>query len=151
MVWRLRRRSAPILVTLMTVALVGAACDSGDGEVDVTLQEFSIVLGSESASAGDVTFNITNDGPNDPHEFVVFRTDLAPDALPTSEDGSVDEAGEGLTLIDEVEDIPVGESPTLTVSLDAGSYVLICNIVEEEEGELESHYQEGMRVGFTAE
>ena len=151
MVWRLRRRSAPILVTLMAVALVGAACDSGDGEVDVTLQEFSIVLGSESASAGDVTFNITNDGPNDPHEFVVFRTDLAPDALPTSEDGSVDEAGEGLTLIDEVEDIPVGETPTLTVSLDAGSYVLICNIVEEEEGELESHYQEGMRVGFTAE
>jgi hypothetical protein len=48
----------------------------------VTLQEFAIVLGSDSASAGEVTFNVTNEGPNDPHEFMVFRTDLAPDALP---------------------------------------------------------------------
>jgi hypothetical protein len=145
-------RSAATLVTLLSaVALVAASCDSDGGEVDVTLQEFAVVLGSESAPAGDVTFNVTNEGPNDPHEFVVFRTDLAPDALPTTQDGSVDEEGEGITLIDEIEDIAVGDAPTLTVSLDAGSYVLICNIVEEEDGELESHYQEGMRVGFSAE
>ena len=152
MVWhRQRRRTALLTSSLMVVAFLGAACDSGDSEVDVTLQEFSVVLGSGSASAGEVTFNVTNEGPNDPHEFVVFRTDLAPDALPTSEDGSVDEQGDGVTLIDEIEDIAVGDSPTLTVSLDAGSYVFICNIVEEEEGTLESHYQEGMRVGFTVE
>ena len=152
MVWhRQRRRTALLTSSILVVAFLGAACDSGDGEVEVTLQEFSVVLGSGSASAGEVTFNVTNEGPNDPHEFVVFRTDLAPDALPTSEDGSVDEEGEGVTLIDEIEDIAVGDSPTLTVSLDAGSYVFICNIVEEEEGALESHYQEGMRVGFTVE
>ena len=151
MVWHRRRRSTATLTSsLVVVALLGA-CDSDGGEVQVTLQEFSVVLGSESASAGDVTFNVTNEGPNDPHEFVVFRTDLAPDALPTNEDGSVDEEGEGVTLIDEIEDIAVGDAPTLTVSLDAGNYVFICNIVEEEEGALESHYQEGMRVGFTAE
>ena len=42
------------------------------------------------------------------------------------------------------EELAVGDAATLTVSLDAGSYALICNLVEEE-GELGSHYQEGLR------
>jgi hypothetical protein len=29
--------------------------------------------------------------------------------------------------------------------------VLICNIAEVENGELESHYQEGMRTAFTVQ
>jgi hypothetical protein len=38
------------------------------------------------------------------------------------------------------------------VDLESGSYVLICNIVEKEEGgEVESHYQNGMRTEFTVE
>jgi hypothetical protein len=52
-----------------------------------------------------------------------------------------------MEVIDEIEDIPVGESQDLTVSLDAGSYVLICNIVES--GEV--HYAMGMRTAFTVE
>ena len=53
----------------------------------MTLQEFAVIPASASAPAGDVTFNATNEGPDDVHEFVVFQTDLAPDALPTNEDG----------------------------------------------------------------
>ena len=117
----------------------------------MTLQEFAVLPAQESAPAGDVTFAVTNDGPEDTHEFVVFKTDLAPDALPTASDGSVDEEGEGVELVDEIEDIAVGDTPTLTVSLDAGSYVLICNIVEEEGDETIVHYQQGMRTGFTVE
>ena len=49
--------------------------------------------------------------------------------------------------IDEIEDIPVGESQDVTVTLDAESYALICNIVES--GEV--HYAMGMRTGFTVE
>ncbi len=64
-----------------------------------------------------------------------------------AEDGSVDEEGEGIELIDEIEDIPVGESQDVTAPLDAGSYVLICNIVES--GEV--HYTLGMRTAFTVE
>jgi hypothetical protein len=44
------------------------------------------------------------------HQFVVIRTDLAPDALPTDENGVVEEEGEGTEVIDEIEDIPVGET-----------------------------------------
>ena len=153
----LRRRSAATLAVVAALALVATGCNSdeggsgggGDGTVAVTLQEFSVNPAPASAPAGSVTFDVTNEGPNDVHEFVVFRTDLAPDALPTGADGSVDEAGEGLTLIDEIEDIAVGDAPTLTVNLDAGNYVLICNIYDATEDE--AHYQEGMFVGFTVE
>lgn len=53
--------------------------------------------------------------------------------------------------MDEVEEIPSGESRELAVDLATGSYVLICNIVEEEDGETESHYQEGIGAEFTVE
>jgi uncharacterized cupredoxin-like copper-binding protein len=43
----------------------------------------------------------------------------------------------------------VGETETLTVELEAGNYVFICNVFDEEENE--SHYQEGMRSSFTVE
>jgi uncharacterized cupredoxin-like copper-binding protein len=146
-----RRRSALCLATVAALGLVAAGCssDDGGGTVEVTLQEFAVIPAPGSISSGEVSFEVTNEGPDDVHEFVVFKTDLAPDALPTVEDGSVDEEGEGLELIDEIEDMAVGDSETLTVSLDAGSYALICNIYDEDEQE--SHYQEGMRVAFTVE
>jgi uncharacterized cupredoxin-like copper-binding protein len=126
-----------------------ASLDASDGAttVNITLQEFSVIADTATAPAGDVTFHVTNDGPEDIHEFVIFKTDLAPESLPTAEDGSVDEAGEGVELIDEIEDIPVGESQDVTVTLQAGSHVLICNIVESDE----VHYAMGMRTGFTVE
>ena len=119
--------------------------------VDVTVQEFAVLPAQDEVPAGDVTFSVTNDGPEDTHEFVVFKTDLAPDALPTASDGSVDEEGEGVELVDEIEDIAVGDSPELTVSLEAGSYVLISNIVEDEGDETIVHHQQGMRTAFTVE
>jgi uncharacterized cupredoxin-like copper-binding protein len=158
------KRLLPFLLTLAAIAALAfaAACEDddnggGDGDgalpssIDIGLQEWAVVPGADTAAAGDVTFNITNNGPDDPHEFVVVRTDLAPDALPTVEDGSVDEAGEGVVVVDEVEEIEVGAEAELTVNLEAGSYVLLCNIVEEEEGTLESHYQQGMRTAFGVE
>jgi uncharacterized cupredoxin-like copper-binding protein len=154
-----RRRGA---ISVAAVAMLGlGACSDDDGEgstgaaggeagtVDVTLQEFAVIPSSSSAPAGDVTFNVTNEGPDDVHEFVVFRSDLAPDALPTAEDGSVDETGEGVELQDEIEDIAVGDTQSVTIDLAAGDYVLICNIYDE--AEQEAHYQEGMRVAFTVE
>lgn len=156
-----RRRGAISVAAVAMLGLVAVACSDDDGggstgasgggasTVDVTLQEFAVIPASSSAPAGDVTFNVTNEGPDDVHEFVVFRSDLAPDALPTAEDGSVDEEGEGVELQDEIEDIAVGDTQSVTIDLAAGDYVLICNIYDAEEQE--SHYQEGMRVGFTVE
>lgn len=154
----LRPRSfLPAAAVLSTLALAAAACTSGASPsasasvgattVNVTLSEFEVAPEVTSAPAGSITFHVTNDGPDDIHEFVVFKTDLAADALPVAEDGSVDEEGEGVELKDEIEDIPVGDSQDVTITLDAGNYVLICNIVEA--GEV--HYEMGMRTAFTVE
>lgn len=121
----------------------------GGGNVAVTLQEFSVGTDPASAPAGSVTFDATNDGPDDQHEFVVIKTDLGLTDLPTDENGAVDEEGDGIEIIDEIEPFDVGETKTLTVDLEAGSYVLICNVWDEEEQE--AHYQEGMRTSFTVE
>ena len=127
--------------------LATASCGGGSETVEVTLQEFSIGTEPTSAGAGDVTFDVSNEGPDDTHEFVLFKTDLGITELPTDENGAVVEDGEGLELIDEIEDILVGDSQSLTLDLDAGSYVIVCNIWDEDEQE--AHYAEGMRTSFT--
>jgi uncharacterized cupredoxin-like copper-binding protein len=131
---------------LAIVSTVGS-CGGGGGTVNVTLQEFAIGTDPATIGAGSVTFEATNEGPNDTHEFVVFRTDLGPTELPTDENGAVVETGEGIELIGEIEDIAVGDKPSVTLDLEAGNYVLICNIWDETEQE--AHYQEGMRTSFT--
>jgi uncharacterized cupredoxin-like copper-binding protein len=148
-------RFATALAVYSVVALVLVGC-TGGGEspedatgttVDVTLQEWAVLPNPSSVSAGEITFTITNEGPEDVHEFVVVQTDLDPADLPTDETGAVTETGEGMTVVDEVEDIPVGETEDLTVSLDPGNYVLICNIYSEDEDE--AHYTMGMYTAFT--
>jgi len=74
------------------------------------------------------------------HEFVVFKTDLAADALPTDDTGDVAES-DTFAPVDEVEDIGLGNDEKLTVDLTAGSYVVICNIP--------AHYRQGMHAAFT--
>jgi uncharacterized cupredoxin-like copper-binding protein len=128
---------------LVAVALLASSCgdagtdaNAGPG-VGATLTDFSIMLESESAPAGSTTFDIVNGGPST-HEFEVFRTDLADDALPV--DGST-VADDQLEIVDEVEDIAPGTSTSLAVELPAGHYVVICNI--------SGHYQAGMHAGIT--
>ena len=72
--------------------------------------------------------------------IVVFQTDLAADDLPVDESGDVAESDE-FAPVDEIEDIAVDATPELVVDLDAGRYVLICNVP--------AHYRQGMSTPFT--
>ena len=156
-------------MVLALFALVGGllvACGEDEGgaggdeatTVQVTLDEWAVATEPASAPSGEVTFEVSNAG-DEVHEFVVIRTELGLLDLPTAEDGSVDEEGaEDMEVIGEVEDIAAGASETLILDLEAGQYVLICNIVEEQmdmdEMDMEhdpSHYQNGMRTGFTVQ
>ena len=133
-----------------TAATTATGTDSAS--VAVTLQEFAVSADPASVPSGSVTFDVTNTGPDDVHEFVIIQTDLGATELPVDDDGAVLEDGEGMTVVDEIEDLAVDDTQTLTVDLDAGTYVLICNILQEEpDGTLEAHYAEGMRTGFTVE
>jgi uncharacterized cupredoxin-like copper-binding protein len=116
-------------------------------QVDVALREWAVEPAQASVKAGKVYFFVTNAGPEDPHEFVAVRTDLAPDKLPVGQDKRVPE--EQVDILDEIEPYAPGTVASLTVALAPGTYAFICNIAESENGEIESHYLLGMRVGFT--
>lgn len=136
---------------LAVVALAGlAGCGGGGGTVKVVLQEFAVVPDVASIEHGKVTFAATNAGPDDPHELVVFKTDLGILNLPASAEGKVDEEGAGLTFIGEIEEFDPGKTGSATFDLAAGRYVLVCNIVQDEpDGTKESHYLKGMTIEFT--
>jgi uncharacterized cupredoxin-like copper-binding protein len=124
--------------------IVGAfalvACGGGDDAVGVELVDFEITPEETSLPAGEVSFDVHNDA-NQVHEFVVARTDLQSGDLPTGDDGNVSEETDQLEVVDEIEDIEGGASPTLTVDLAPGHYVLFCN--------LPGHYQQGMHADLT--
>jgi uncharacterized cupredoxin-like copper-binding protein len=135
-------RTIRYILAAAAVSVAFAGCSSSGG-VKATESDFKIVLDKTSASAGDVTFNVNNNGPST-HEFVVFKTDLPEASLPTTKENGaviVDENGTGLTHIDEVEDVTKGSSKDLTVNLKPGKYVVLCN--------LPTHYQLGMHASFT--
>ena len=151
-------RAALILPVVLAVGACSTAGSSADASaaggassaasgtsaaVSATETEFKIDLGASTAAAGPVTFEIENAGTV-VHEFVVMKTDLAADKLPLDTSaGVVSEDTDGLTVVDEVEDIEVGSSASLTVDLPAGHYVVICNVP--------AHYAGGMHADFTTD
>jgi hypothetical protein len=130
-----------------------AACDeeAGGGTVNVSLREFSVSPDLKLIGAGTANFLAKNDGPAEPHEFVIVRTDLAPEALPMKTDGSFDPAGQGVQVLDEIDELQVGEEKSLSLDLPAGKYVLLCNRVKEEAGGIRAHYALGMHTAFTVD
>ena len=112
--------------------------------VNVELSEFSISLDTTVGDAGDITFVTTNAGAL-PHEFVILRSDLAPDALPVdTTTAKADEAATGGAIgrIPQT-DLGSGASTSVSFNLAPGNYVLICNI--------SGHYQSGMTAAFTVQ
>jgi hypothetical protein len=116
--------------------------------VNVTLDEWVIEPETASAPAGAVGFVARNEG-EEPHELVIVQG-VAPADLPLKSNGSLDEEElpEG-ALIGEIESFPAGTSCNGVFDLTPGEYTLVCNIVEEEDGEHESHLEEGMVTTFT--
>ncbi|MBA3689565.1 MAG: hypothetical protein H0W81_12190 [Chloroflexi bacterium] len=113
--------------------------------VAAAMKEWSITLDPATGTAGALTFNIANNG-SFTHEFIVVKTDLADDKLPTKADGSVDQSDPQLTAVDEKEDIAAGSTDnTLAVTLTPGQYVVFCNLVVSGT----SHYAQGLHTSFT--
>ena len=106
--------------------------------VAVTLKEFSVTPAQTSVAAGKITFAVQNAGAI-PHEFVVVKSDLTPDALPQVNQKLVDVAQ--VQVVAETEPFDSGKKQELTVELQPGRYVLLCNVA--------SHYISGMYTAFT--
>lgn len=77
---------------------------------------------------------------------MIIKSDLAVEALPIVDD-KVDESK--LNVISHVHTFGAGKTEKETVDLKPGKYILICNIVERVPGDVQSHYQLGMRASLT--
>jgi uncharacterized cupredoxin-like copper-binding protein len=114
----------------------------GAGALQVELSEWKVTGENgqplPDAEAGEITFEAHNEGTT-PHELAIIKTDTDPADLPISR-GAVDEneAGE---LIGRIDAFAGGSVEEDTFRLDAGQYVLLCNIP--------GHYQQGMHASLT--
>jgi uncharacterized cupredoxin-like copper-binding protein len=122
----------------------GVTVPSGGGtQVNVVVSDTKGLDGSmtmtvdpATAPAGKVTFVVKNEGTIT-HEFVVLKTSEPFDQLTIGSNDRVSESGS----LGEAGDIAKGETKSVTIDLNAGSYALVCNIAK--------HYGLGMRAGFT--
>lgn len=140
--------------TTSSVAGSATACEIQGGvttkgtDVIVTLTEWKITPAAAEAKAGIVAF-VTENAGQEKHEVVIVKGDM-PEALPKNENGGMDEdkLPEG-ALIGEIEPMAPGQLCRGNFALQAGSYVLLCNVEEEEpDGTIEAHFAEGMYTTF---
>jgi uncharacterized cupredoxin-like copper-binding protein len=83
-------------------------------------------LSTMQIKAGKVTFNVTNTSQSLVHEFVVIKSDKPIESLLyNDEEKEIKE--DALEVVNEIEDIEPRKSGTLTVNLEPGSYILLCN------------------------
>lgn len=136
---RLYRVAFLVCAGLLTLAIVAGCGGSAPTTIAVTLKDFTIDLVPATAKAGQVTFNVKNASSGTEHELVVLQTDLPADQLPTKSDGTADEAK--VTSMGETGDLAANASSTLTFTLPAGHYALICNVP--------THYAQHMYKDFT--
>lgn len=104
--------------------------------------EWEVDVDAHLAKAGEVNFTMENAGTI-AHEFLVVKTDIAPGEIPLTSENKFAEPSEGLEVIDEIPEWPVGETKTLKLNLTPGNYQLVCNI--------EGHYKNGMHAAFKVE
>ena len=120
-----------------------ATVTMAEGQVLVGLTEADWVVSAspDSVPAGDITFVVTDEG-SIPHNLRVIRTDLPPDALPLDDAGFAVDEGQ-VNVVAETVDLRSNESLEVAATLEAGSYVLICNVP--------AHYGAGMFTAFTVQ
>jgi uncharacterized cupredoxin-like copper-binding protein len=108
--------------------------------IDLTKATMGITAEPATAKPGVVSFHVTNDSKDTVHEMIVMYLDDPTKPLPyLADENRVDEDKAGDK--GEVSELEPGASGSLTVTLKAGTYLLICNVA--------GHYAAGMWTVFT--
>jgi uncharacterized cupredoxin-like copper-binding protein len=145
LIMRARILKSAVVSVALVAGLASCGSDSNDSSgatsnaITGNMKEWTIKTDATTAKAGEVTFTVTNDGTIE-HEFLVVKTDIADGKIPVDGD-RFSETSDGVKLIDEIEGMTKGATETLTVTLAAGNYQLVCNVP--------GHYTAGMHTAFT--
>lgn len=120
------------------------ATDEGLGMAHASMADstMGLKLSKKTATAGEVTFKVTNTSKETVHEMLVVPAPADGKGLPyDAKDAKFDEDGAG--SLGEVEELDPGKSGELTLSLKPGKYILSCNVA--------NHFANGMWVTFTVQ
>jgi uncharacterized cupredoxin-like copper-binding protein len=107
---------------------------------DSDVEHMTLQVDRTRLQPGKVTFEVTNRSQDQFHEMLVLRTDAAGQPLPyDAKDEKVIE--ENTQDLGEVSDLDPGKGGTLTLDLQSGHYILICN--------QPGHFMHGMKADLT--
>ncbi len=108
--------------------------------IDISKATMGIKVSQDSAPRGIVAFKVTNDSKDTVHEMIVMFLKDPSKPLPyIDSEKRVDEDKAGDK--GEVSELDPGQSGSLTLNLQPGKYLLICNVP--------GHYAAGMWTEFT--
>jgi hypothetical protein len=134
-----KRIRAVAAIGLVGTAFVFAACggsknaSSSSSENTFELSEFQITPPKDALPSGRVTITADNVG-GEVHELVIVRAAKA-DGLPTKADGSVDEDKiAAADKVGDIKDVAAGTNKSKAFELSAGTYVALCNLIDEMAG-----------------
>ncbi len=135
------RLVTPLALLATLVASCGGAPEAAptDSQVVAEMTDYKITVNVPSAKAGKIKIGVRNLAAME-HSFEVIKTDLPQDKLPV--DGASAKAKED-GKVGEIKSLPAGKSGAVTLDLQPGKYVFMCNIA--------GHYQLGMHTGFTVD
>ena len=130
-----------LVVSVLAVAMLAAGgvgvalAIQSSATTKVTEKEWGVTPAPAKVKAGKVTFSVKNVGHLN-HELLVIKTSKAANKLPTKGAVAVVTGQVG-----KIAQFKPGVTKTLTLTLKAGHYVLICN--------LPAHYKAGQYANFT--
>jgi uncharacterized cupredoxin-like copper-binding protein len=139
------RSFAVIFLSAMMFGLADAA--SGpvvrialeDSSTGWSLSDMRITLDQNMIKAGRITFQAVNRSSTLVHEVIVVKTAAKAPELPYSEK-QARVAESRIRRLGEISDLKPGASGSLTLSLEPGYYLLICN--------QPGHFKAGMKVSL---
>lgn len=109
---------------------------------DMSKAIMSVTVDKSTVPAGEVSFVATNKSADYIHEMIVIKVTDPNVALPyLAADQKIDE--DAANHLGEVAELDPGASGTLTLTLDPGTYVLLCNVP--------GHYMAGMWTKITVQ
>lgn len=107
---------------------------------DMSKAMMKVIAVPNTVPAGEVTFMATNRSSDTIHEMILIKLTDPKKALPyVAADSKVDEDAAG--HLGEVSELDPGKSGSLTMKLDPGTYMLLCNVP--------GHYMAGMWTTVT--
>jgi Cu+-exporting ATPase len=119
-----------------------AASQLGPRDVGVELKNFRVELSRTDITEGEVYLFVEHEeeqghsrgrsGPGELHNLVIWKE------LPSGERETVARS----------ENLASGETQQLRVRLEPGTYVFLCDVVEDVKGEIVGHFDEGMHTTF---